>query len=64
MNRLILCLQIEDYEPCHSIVITPGKMIKYYEDVKLPNEIYPWSGKCETHLIEIMYLINCISCLR
>ncbi|SLM35873.1 hypothetical protein LPUS_05258 [Lasallia pustulata] len=33
---------IEDYEPCHSIVITPAKMLKYYEDVKLPNEIYPW----------------------
>ncbi|KAL6717450.1 hypothetical protein ACLMJK_005365 [Lecanora helva] len=33
---------IEDYEPKHSIVITPNKMVKYYEDVKLPHELYPW----------------------
>ena len=37
-------LQIEDYEPRHSIVITPTKMVKYYEDVKLSNELYPWSS--------------------
>ena len=35
-------LQIEDYEPRHSIVITPTKMVKYYDDVKLSNELYPW----------------------
>ena len=35
-------LQIEDYEPSHSIVITPTKMVKYYDDVKLSNELYPW----------------------
>lgn len=33
---------IEDYEPKHSLVITPDKMQKYYEDTKLPNELYPW----------------------
>jgi hypothetical protein len=33
---------IEDYEPKHSLVITPDKMQKYYEDTKLPNEMYPW----------------------
>lgn len=37
-------LQIEDYEPRHSIVITPTKMVKYYDDVKLSNELYPWSS--------------------
>lgn len=37
-------LQIEDYEPQHSIVITPNKMIKYYDDVKLTDEFYPWPG--------------------
>lgn len=26
---------MEDYEPRHSIVITPAKMVRYYEDVKL-----------------------------
>lgn len=35
-------LQIEDYEPRHSIVITPTKMVKYYDAVKLSNELYPW----------------------
>ena len=33
---------IEDYEPKYSLVITPSKMQKYYEDTKLPNEVYPW----------------------
>ena len=37
--------QIEDYEPRQSIVITPSKMQKYYEEVKLANEKYPWSSK-------------------
>lgn len=34
--------QIEDYEPRYSIVITPHKMAKYYDDVKLAHELYPW----------------------
>lgn len=33
---------IEDYEPKYSLVITPSKMQKYYEDTKLSNELYPW----------------------
>ncbi|ERF75799.1 hypothetical protein EPUS_01629 [Endocarpon pusillum Z07020] len=33
---------IEDYEPKYSLVITPSKMQKYYEDTKLSNEVYPW----------------------
>ncbi|KIW63308.1 hypothetical protein PV04_10164 [Phialophora macrospora] len=33
---------IEDYEPKNSLVITPAKMQKYYEDTKVTNEIYPW----------------------
>ncbi|KAH7116829.1 hypothetical protein B0J11DRAFT_102033 [Dendryphion nanum] len=33
---------IDDYEPKRSLVITPAKMLKFYEDVKLPEEIYPW----------------------
>ncbi|KAI9718264.1 MAG: hypothetical protein M1812_004254 [Candelaria pacifica] len=32
-----------DYEPCQSIVVTPVKMLRYYEETKLPNEIYQWS---------------------
>lgn len=33
---------IEDYEPKCSLVITPLKMQKYYEDTKLTPELYPW----------------------
>ncbi|KAI2484135.1 hypothetical protein Ptr902_03075 [Pyrenophora tritici-repentis] len=33
---------IEDYEPKHSLVISPAKMLKFYEDVKIQDEIYPW----------------------
>lgn len=33
---------IEDYEPKHSLVITPDKLQKYYEDTKLSTELYPW----------------------
>ncbi|EAT85127.2 hypothetical protein SNOG_07661 [Parastagonospora nodorum SN15] len=33
---------VEDYEPKRSLVITPAKMLKFYEEVKLPDETYPW----------------------
>ncbi|KAF9698600.1 hypothetical protein EKO04_003498 [Ascochyta lentis] len=33
---------IEDYEPKKSLVISPAKMQKFYEDVQVPDEIYPW----------------------
>ncbi|KIX04060.1 uncharacterized protein Z518_07613 [Rhinocladiella mackenziei CBS 650.93] len=33
---------IEDYEPKHSLVITPTKLQRYYEETKLANELYPW----------------------
>ncbi|KAF1939161.1 hypothetical protein EJ02DRAFT_352914 [Clathrospora elynae] len=33
---------IEDYEPKNSLVISPAKMLKFYEDVKIKDEIYPW----------------------
>ncbi|KAF2463488.1 uncharacterized protein BDR25DRAFT_298052 [Lindgomyces ingoldianus] len=33
---------IDDYEPKKSLVISPSKMLKFYNDVKLPEEIYPW----------------------
>ena len=33
---------IEDYEPKNSLVITPSKMQRYYEETKLPTEFYPW----------------------
>lgn len=33
---------IEDYEPKNSLVITPTKLKKFYEDVRLDQETYPW----------------------
>lgn len=36
---------VEDYEPKRSLVITPAKMLKFYEEVSLRDEIYPWSSK-------------------
>lgn len=36
---------IEDYEPKKSLVITPSKMLQFYEQVKLQDEVYPWSSE-------------------
>ena len=33
---------IEDYEPKHSLVMTPEKIQKWYDDTKLSTEAYPW----------------------
>ncbi|ORY11609.1 hypothetical protein BCR34DRAFT_624717 [Clohesyomyces aquaticus] len=33
---------IDDYEPKKSLVIPPAKMLKFYDDVNLSAEIYPW----------------------
>ena len=51
----LLGLQIEDYEPKHSIVITPNKMVKYYEDVKLSHELYPWSSMYSSQVLRVPY---------
>lgn len=34
---------IDNYEPKHSLVITPSKLQRYYEETKLSNEHYPWN---------------------
>lgn len=34
---------VEDYEPKNSLVITPAKMAKYYQECKLEKEYYPWN---------------------
>lgn len=36
---------VEDYEPKRSLVISPAKMLKFYEEVRLREEIYPWDSK-------------------
>jgi len=33
---------IEDYEPKGSLVITPPKMMRFFEQTKIEDEIYPW----------------------
>ncbi|KAF2745847.1 hypothetical protein M011DRAFT_383131, partial [Sporormia fimetaria CBS 119925] len=33
---------IDDYEPKKSLVISPAKMMKFYEDVKLSDETFAW----------------------
>ncbi|ETN43222.1 uncharacterized protein HMPREF1541_02381 [Cyphellophora europaea CBS 101466] len=33
---------IQDYEPKDSLVVTPAKMQRYYEETKLGSESYPW----------------------
>ncbi|KAB8576201.1 hypothetical protein FH972_025729 [Carpinus fangiana] len=35
---------IEDFEPSLSLVISPTKMARFYDQVKMTNEIYPWSA--------------------
>lgn len=42
--------QIDDYDPKKSLVIPPSKMLKFYNDVKLNEEIYPWHGKLPVHM--------------
>lgn len=33
---------IEDYEPRKSLVISPAKMLRFYEEVRVLDETYPW----------------------
>lgn len=33
---------IEDYEPKHSLVITPAKALRFFDETKVRKELYPW----------------------
>jgi len=33
---------IEDYEPKSSLVITPSKMLRFFDETKIEDELYPW----------------------
>ncbi|EOD46420.1 hypothetical protein UCRNP2_6867 [Neofusicoccum parvum UCRNP2] len=49
---------IDDYEPKHTLVVTPAKMRKFYEDTRTQDEIYPWStifGTLSNSAISKMY---------
>jgi hypothetical protein len=47
---------IEDYEPVDSLVITPPKMQKYYEDTKLSSELLPFHLIFDDHTSSISRL--------
>jgi hypothetical protein len=47
---------IEDYEPLNSLVITPPKMQKYYEDTKLSSELLPFPIVLDDHTSSISRL--------
>ncbi|KAI4099516.1 MAG: hypothetical protein L6R37_005943 [Teloschistes peruensis] len=53
---------IEDYKPCHSIVITPEKMVQFYQDVKVANELYPWSTVFDDEHSSISRLYRELEC--
>jgi hypothetical protein len=39
--------KIENYPPGNTIVVVPEKLQKFYEDTKIPSDLYPWQGKCK-----------------
>jgi hypothetical protein len=47
---------IEDYEPMNSLVVTPPKMQKYYEDTKLSSELLPFHIIFDDHTSSISRL--------
>ncbi|KAL1635651.1 hypothetical protein SLS56_001704 [Neofusicoccum ribis] len=54
----LVCVTIDDYEPKHTLVVTPAKMRKFYEDTRTQEEIYPWStifGTLSNSAISKMY---------
>ncbi|KIW77343.1 hypothetical protein Z517_09789 [Fonsecaea pedrosoi CBS 271.37] len=53
---------IEDYEPKHSLVITPTKLQRYYEQTKLSNEIYPWKIIFDDRTSSISRMFREIEC--
>lgn len=50
---------IDDYEPKSSLVVTPAKMLRFFDEAKVANDIYPWQtlfgGRMTNASISIMY---------
>jgi hypothetical protein len=50
---------IEDYEPKGSLVITPPKMLRFLEETKVDDELYPWhlvfGGGMNSASISVMF---------
>lgn len=53
---------IEDYEPKQSLVITPAKMQRYYEETKQPTELYPWKVIFDDRTSSISRMFREIDC--
>ena len=53
---------IEDYDPKNSLVITPAKMQRYYEETKLPSELYPWKLVFDDRTSSISRMFREIEC--
>ncbi|KAJ9605478.1 hypothetical protein H2200_010135 [Cladophialophora chaetospira] len=53
---------IEDYEPKNSLVITPTKLQRYYEETKLSNELYPWKVVFDDRTSSISRMYRDIEC--
>ncbi|KAK5711257.1 hypothetical protein LTR15_012547 [Elasticomyces elasticus] len=50
---------IEDYEPKSTLVVTPPKMLRFFNEIRLSNELYPWEtifgGKMSHANLSTMY---------
>lgn len=50
---------IDDYEPVYSLVVTPAKMLRFLNETKVDQELYPWDiifgGKMALASLSVMY---------
>ncbi|KAK5131503.1 hypothetical protein LTR08_000897 [Meristemomyces frigidus] len=50
---------VDDYEPKGSLVVTPAKMLRFFGEVKVADEAYPWDvvfgGKLSSNSLSKMY---------
>ncbi|KAL1305216.1 hypothetical protein AAFC00_002134 [Neodothiora populina] len=50
---------IDDFEPRNSLIVTPGKMLRFFREMRQPDETYPFQdvfgGKCTNVSISRMY---------
>ncbi|KAK3675028.1 hypothetical protein LTR78_004961 [Recurvomyces mirabilis] len=50
---------VEDYEPKNSLVVSPAKMLRFFNEVRVADELYPWDtifgGKITNQSLSLMY---------
>ncbi|KAF7113800.1 hypothetical protein CNMCM5793_004855 [Aspergillus hiratsukae] len=49
---------IEDYPPGNTIVVIPEKLQKFYQDTKVPSDLYPWQDIFDDHTSSISRLFR------